>query len=152
VPPLLYALFGTSSTQSVGPMAIISLMTASALAPLAAPGGSLYVILAAQLAALAGAVLLACGLLRIGFLANFFSRPVMNGFTIGSSDRDRTRPVRHLLGAPFPYWHGPARCSAWARSPSCWRRGAGWRPCCSGSAWRRARPASARAWRRCCWC
>jgi SulP family sulfate permease len=38
VPPLLYALFGTSSTQSVGPMAIISLMTASALAPLASPG------------------------------------------------------------------------------------------------------------------
>jgi SulP family sulfate permease len=107
-PPLLYALFGSSSTQSVGPMAIISLMTASALAPLAAPGGSLYVILAAQLAALAGAVLLACGLLRIGFLANFFSRPVMNGFTIGSSIAIALGQCGTLLGAPFPYWHGPS--------------------------------------------
>jgi sulfate permease, SulP family len=107
-PPLLYALFGTSSTQSVGPMAIISLMTASALAPLAAPGGSLYVILAAQLAALAGAVLLACGLLRIGFLANFFSRPVMNGFTLGSAVVIALGQVDTVLGAPMPYWHGPS--------------------------------------------
>lgn len=84
-PPLLYALFGTSSTQSVGPMAIVSLMTASALAPLATPGTGLYGVLAAQLALMSGLVLLACGLLRIGFLANFFSRPVMSGFTIGSA-------------------------------------------------------------------
>jgi SulP family sulfate permease len=84
-PPLLYALFGTSSAQSVGPMAIIALMTASALGPLAAPGSDLYGVLAAQLALLSGAVLLACGLLRVGFLANFFSRPVMSGFTLGSS-------------------------------------------------------------------
>ncbi|WP_206077515.1 SulP family inorganic anion transporter, partial [Massilia sp. HP4] len=85
IPPLLYALFGTSSTQSVGPMAIVSLMTASALAPLATPGTGLYGVLAAQLALMSGLVLLACGLLRIGFLANFFSRPVMSGFTIGSA-------------------------------------------------------------------
>jgi SulP family sulfate permease len=85
VPPLLYALFGSSSAQSVGPMAIISLMTAAALAPLAPAGSGLYLVLAAQLALMAGVVLLACGLLRIGFLANFFSRPVMSGFTIGSA-------------------------------------------------------------------
>lgn len=108
VPPLLYALFGTSSTQSVGPMAIISLMTASALAPLATSGGALYTVLAAQLAALAGAVLLACGLLRIGFLANFFSRPVMNGFTLGSAVVIALGQVDTLLGAPVPYWHGPS--------------------------------------------
>ena len=85
LPPLLYALFGSSMTQSVGPMAIIALMTAAALAPLAAAGSGLYMVLAAQLALLTGVVLLACGLLRIGFLANFFSRPVMSGFTIGSA-------------------------------------------------------------------
>lgn len=84
-PPLLYALFGSSMTQSVGPMAIISLMTGAVLTPLAAPGSGLYGVLAAQLALMAGAVLLLCGLLRIGFLANFFSRPVMSGFTIGSA-------------------------------------------------------------------
>jgi SulP family sulfate permease len=108
LPPLLYALFGTSSSQSVGPMAIISLMTASSLAPLAAPGTALYGTLAGQLALLSGLVLLACGLLRIGFLANFFSRPVMNGFTIGSSLLIAYDQLGTLLGAAPPHWHGPS--------------------------------------------
>ena len=101
VPPVLYALFGTSSTQSVGPMAIISLMTASSLAPLAAAGSALYTVLAAQLALLSGLVLLACGLLRIGFIANFFSRPVMSGFTIGSAIVIALGQVPALLGTPW---------------------------------------------------
>ncbi|MGF6274577.1 SulP family sulfate permease [Massilia sp. UYP11] len=109
-PPLLYALFGTSSTQSVGPMAIVSLMTASALAPLATPGTGLYGVLAAQLALMSGLVLLACGLLRIGFLANFFSRPVMSGFTIGSAIVIAWGQLGALLGGPIaqgatPDWH-----------------------------------------------
>ena len=85
LPPLLYALFGSSMTQSVGPMAIISLMTGAVLTPLAVPGSGLYAVLAGQLALMSGAVLLLCGLLRVGFVANFFSRPVMSGFTIGSA-------------------------------------------------------------------
>lgn len=107
-PPLLYALFGTSSTQSVGPMAIISLMTASTLAPLATPGTALYGVLAAQLAFMSGAVLLACGLLRIGFLANFFSRPVMSGFTIGSAIVIAWGQVRTLLGGELDQPHWPS--------------------------------------------
>jgi len=105
VPPLLYALFGSSMTQSIGPMAITSLMTASVLAPLAAPGSGLHMVLAAQLALLSGAVLLVCGLLRIGFLANFFSRPVMNGFTLGSSIVIALGQGDALLGAAFPHVH-----------------------------------------------
>ena len=124
VPPLLYALFGTSSTQSVGPMAITSLMVASALAPLAAPGSALYGVLAAQLAFLSGAVLLACGLLRIGFVANFFSRPVMSGFTIGSALLIAWGQVRPLLGGALPAPHWPSAALGlgalalllWARS------------------------------------
>lgn len=108
VPPLLYALFGTSSTQSVGPMAIISLMTASALAPLAQAGSALYVTLAAQLALISGAVLLVCGLLRVGFIANFFSRPVMSGFTIGSSIVIALGQLPALLGAALPQVHLPS--------------------------------------------
>jgi SulP family sulfate permease len=108
VPPLLYALCGTSSTQSVGPMAIISLMTASALSSLASPGTALYGMLAAQLAVLSGAVLLACGLLRVGFLANFFSRPVMNGFTLGSAIVISLGQLHALLGAALPHVHGPS--------------------------------------------
>ena len=108
VPPVLYALFGTSNTQSVGPMAIISLMTASSLAPLAAAGTPLYATLAAQLALLSGLVLLACGLLRIGFIANFFSRPVMSGFTIGSSIVIALGQLPALLGASLPSVHLPS--------------------------------------------
>ncbi|MBC7685910.1 MAG: sulfate permease [Bdellovibrionales bacterium] len=98
LPPLLYALFGSSMTQSVGPMAITSLMTATVLAPLALAGTGLYIVLAAQLALIAGAVLLLCGLLRIGFVANFFSRPVMSGFTIGAALVIAWGQVEPLLG------------------------------------------------------
>jgi SulP family sulfate permease len=105
LPPLLYALFGSSMTQSVGPMAIISLMTAAALGPLAPPGSSLYMVLAAQLALMTGVVLLACGLLRIGFLANFFSRPVMSGFTIGSAIVIAWDQLPALVGAELPQGH-----------------------------------------------
>jgi len=108
VPPALYALFGTSSTQSVGPMAIVSLMTASSLAPLAAAGSPLYTMLAAQLALISGVVLLLCGLLRIGFIANFFSRPVMSGFTIGSSVVIALGQLPVLLGARLPDIHLPS--------------------------------------------
>lgn len=108
LPPLLYALFGSSMTQSVGPMAIIALMTAAALGPLAPAGSGLYVVLASQLALMSGAVLLACGLLRIGFLANFFSRPVMSGFTIGSAILIAFGQVPTLLGAALPHWHRPS--------------------------------------------
>ncbi|WP_323141242.1 SulP family inorganic anion transporter [Massilia phyllosphaerae] len=107
-PPLLYALFGTSGAQSVGPMAIIALMTASALGPLAVPGSALYGMLAGQLALLSGAVLLACGLLRVGFLANFFSRPVMSGFTLGSSIAIALGQLDTLLGGAPLAPHGPS--------------------------------------------
>ncbi len=108
LPPLLYALFGSSMTQSVGPMAIISLMTAAALAPLAVAGSGLYVVLAAQLALLSGVVLLVCGLLRIGFLANFFSRPVMSGFTIGSAIVIAYGQLPTLMGGELPRVHLPS--------------------------------------------
>ncbi|MFZ3287068.1 MAG: SulP family inorganic anion transporter, partial [Telluria sp.] len=108
LPPVLYALFGSSMTQSVGPMAIISLMTAAALAPLAGAGSGLYLVLAAQLALLSGAVLLLCGILRIGFLANFFSRPVMSGFTLGAAIVIAQGQLGPLLGADFPRFHAPS--------------------------------------------
>ena len=105
LPPLLYALFGSSMTQSVGPMAITSLMTAAALAPLAVPGTGLYSVLAAQLALMSGAVLLVCGLLRIGFVANFFSRPVMSGFTIGAALLIAWGQLGPLLGGAIDQAH-----------------------------------------------
>jgi sulfate permease, SulP family len=108
LPPIVYSLFGSSMTQSVGPMAIVSLMTGAVLAPLAPAGSGLYSVLAAQLALVCGAVLLACGVLRLGFLANFFSRPVMSGFTVGCALAIAAGQVKPLLGAPLPHWHGPS--------------------------------------------
>jgi SulP family sulfate permease len=108
LPPLVYALFGTSMTQSVGPMAIVSLMTAAIVGQMAPAGSGLYQVLAAQLALVAGAVLLLCGLLRLGFLANFFSRPVMSGFTVGSALLIAWGQLEPLLGAGLPHWHAPS--------------------------------------------
>jgi SulP family sulfate permease len=108
LPPMVYALFGSSMTQSVGPMAIISLMTGAVIAPLAPAGSGLYTVLAAQLALVSGAVLLLCGLLRMGFVANFFSRPVMSGFTVGSAIVIAAGQLKPLLGATFPQWHLPS--------------------------------------------
>ena len=108
LPPLLYALFGSSMTQSVGPMAIVSLMTGAALAPLAVAGSAEYAVLAAQLALLSAAILLLCGALRLGFLANFLSRPVISGFSNGAAILIVLGQVPALLGAQAPHFHGPS--------------------------------------------
>ncbi|NYE60604.1 SulP family sulfate permease [Duganella sp. 1224] len=108
LPPIVYALFGSSMTQSVGPMAIISLMTAAVIAPLAPAGSALAGVLAAQLALVSGAVLLLCGLLRMGFLANFFSRPVMSGFTVGSAIVIAFDQLHTLLGGGLSHVHAPS--------------------------------------------
>ncbi|WP_395407687.1 SulP family inorganic anion transporter [Pseudoduganella sp. UC29_106] len=108
LPPIVYALFGSSMTQSVGPMAIVSLMTGAVVGPLAPAGSGLYQVLAAQLALISGLVLLLCGLLRMGFVANFFSRPVMSGFTVGSAIVIALGQVKPLLGADFPHYHLPS--------------------------------------------
>ena len=81
LPLLIYAIFGTSSTLSVGPFAISSIMTASALAA-AFPDGNLanYLAGAAVLALFSGTFLLLFGLLRLGLLSNFLSFPVVSGF------------------------------------------------------------------------
>ena len=70
-PLVVYALFGTSMTLAVGPVAVASLMTASALTPLAAPGSPEYVALAVQLAMLSGLMLFVFGMLRLGAVAHF---------------------------------------------------------------------------------
>ncbi|NRR29660.1 sulfate permease [Oxalobacteraceae bacterium] len=108
LPPVVYALFGSSMTQSVGPMAIVSLMTAAVIGPLAPAGSSLYGVLAAQLALVSGLMLLVCGALKLGFLANFFSRPVMSGFTFGSAVVIAQGQLPALLGGDFGHIHMPS--------------------------------------------
>ncbi|MDP1686197.1 SulP family inorganic anion transporter, partial [Hydrogenophaga sp.] len=79
-PLLLYAVFGTSRVRAVGPVAVVSLMTAAAIGQHAVAGTPAYWAVAITLAFLSGLLLLAMGLLRLGFLANFLSHPVISGF------------------------------------------------------------------------
>jgi SulP family sulfate permease len=108
LPAIAYALFGSSMVQSVGPMAITSLMTGTALAALAPPGSALSVVLAGQLALIAGVVLFLCGMLRLGFLAGFLSRPVMSGFITGASLLITGGQIEPLLGGPLAASHLPS--------------------------------------------
>jgi sulfate permease, SulP family len=98
LPLIAYALFGTSRTLAVGPVAVVSLMTAAAVAPLAATGTAEYVTAAITLAFLSGLVLLAMAVLRLGFLANFLSHPVISGFITASGLLIAASQLKHILG------------------------------------------------------
>ena len=84
-PLLLYAMLGTSRVLAVGPVAVVSLMTATAIGEHAAVGSPHYWAVAITLAFMSGAMLLVMGLLRLGFLANFLSHPVISGFITASA-------------------------------------------------------------------
>ena len=100
LPALLYAVFGSSMVQSVGPMGITSLMTGTALAALAPVDPAQKVLLAALMAGMVGVALLVCGVLRLGVLANFLSRPVLAGFTTGAAIMIGVGQFNLLLGTP----------------------------------------------------
>ncbi|WP_281968713.1 SulP family inorganic anion transporter [Roseovarius nanhaiticus] len=97
-PILLYAIFGTSRALAVGPVAVVSLMTAAALGQVAEQGSVGYAAAALTLAALSGAILLVMGLFRLGFLANFLSHPVIAGFITASGILIAISQLRHILG------------------------------------------------------
>ena len=97
-PILLYAVFGTSRALAVGPVAVVSLLTASAIGQVVEPGTASYAAAALTLAFLSGAILLALGLLRLGFLANFLSHPVIAGFITASGVLIATSQLKHVLG------------------------------------------------------
>ncbi|MCW8157381.1 sulfate permease [Stutzerimonas stutzeri] len=98
LPLIAYTLFGTSRTLAVGPVAVVSLMTAAALGPLFAAGSAEYVGAAMLLAMLSGAVLLIMAVLRLGFMANFLSHPVISGFISASGILIALGQLKHILG------------------------------------------------------
>lgn len=81
LPPVVAALFGSSRQLATGPVAIVSLMTAAALEPIAVTGSPAYIKLALFLALLVGGIQFFLGLFRLGFIVNFLSYPVIVGFT-----------------------------------------------------------------------
>ena len=97
-PIVLYAIFGTSRALAVGPVAVVSLMTAAAVGNIAQSGTAGYVTAGLTLAFLSGAMLLALGLFRLGFLANFLSHPVIAGFITASGILIAASQLRHILG------------------------------------------------------
>lgn len=98
MPLVLYAIFGTSRTLAVGPVAVVSLMTASAAGAVAAQGTAEYLEAAITLAMLSGVMLAILGLLRAGFLANLLSHPVISGFITASGILIATSQLKHILG------------------------------------------------------
>lgn len=98
LPLLLYSLFGSSRGLSVGPVAVLSLMTAVSLGKLGLVPGEQYLLAALTLAFLTGLFLLLLGVFRLGFLANFMSHPVVSGFITASAIIIILSQVQHLLG------------------------------------------------------
>ncbi|WP_417692906.1 SulP family inorganic anion transporter [Roseibium sp.] len=100
VPILLYSVFGTSRSLAVGPVAVVSLLTATAVGQVAAQGTAGYAVAALTLALLSGGFLVTLGLFRLGFLANFLSHPVIAGFITASGLLIAASQLKHILGIP----------------------------------------------------
>ena len=100
LPLVVYAIFGTSRTLSVGPVAVVSLMTAAAISSLHLESQAEYVTAAITLAFLSGIMLVAMGIFRLGFLANFLSHPVIAGFITASGLLIATSQLKHIFGVP----------------------------------------------------
>lgn len=98
LPLVAYAVFGTSRALAVGPVAVVSLMTAAAVGNLALQGTAEYAIAAITLAFISGLFLLVMGIFRLGFLANFLSHPVIAGFITASGVLIATSQLKHLFG------------------------------------------------------
>lgn len=98
LPILAYTIFGTSRTLAVGPVAVISLMTLAAAGTVAPPGTPEFIAAALVLALLSGLILVLMGVLKLGFLANLLSHPVVSGFITASGIIIATGQAKSILG------------------------------------------------------
>ncbi len=105
VPLAAYALFGTSRQLAVGPVAMVSLMVAGGVGALASGGTERYLALAAALALMVGVLQLGMGLLRLGFLVDYLSHPVVAGFSSAAALIIGASQLKHALGIAIPRSH-----------------------------------------------
>ena len=98
LPLVAYAIFGTSRALAVGPVAVVSLMTAAAIGNLGLTTPAEIALAAGTLAFISGVILTVMGVLRLGFLANFLSHPVIAGFITASGVLIATSQLKHILG------------------------------------------------------
>ncbi|MCA1751043.1 MAG: solute carrier family 26 protein [Flavobacteriales bacterium] len=102
VPLLIYAIFGTSRQLAVGPVAMVSLLTAAGIGSLEPSGPEQYLLYALTLAFLVGLIQAGMGLLRLGFVVNFLSHPVISGFTSAAAIIIGLSQVKHLFRIDLP--------------------------------------------------
>jgi len=105
VPLILYAIFGTSRQLAVGPVAMVSLLTAAGIGAVAEAGTETYIALAIALALFVGLIQFLLGAFRLGFLVNFLSHPVISGFTSAAALIIGLSQLKHLLGVNIERSH-----------------------------------------------
>jgi SulP family sulfate permease len=98
LPLVAYTIFGTSRTLAVGPVAVVSLMTAAAIGNMAVQGTEQYLTAAIALAFISGAMLVLMGIFKLGLFANFLSHPVISGFITASGLIIAASQLKHILG------------------------------------------------------
>lgn len=101
LPVVVAALWGSSNQLATGPVAVVSLLTATALIPFASPGSGEYIALAIALAFLVGIIQLSMGLLHMGALVSFISHPVIVGFTNAAALIIGLSQLNKILGVPI---------------------------------------------------
>ena len=101
VPQIVYAVLGTSRQLAVGPVAMDSLLVAAGLGTLSIVDPSQYIQMAILLALLMGAIQFSLGLFKMGFIVDFLSKPVINGFTSASAIIIGLSQIKHLIGIPI---------------------------------------------------
>ena len=101
LPVAVAALWGSSNQLGTGPVAVVSLLTASSLAVFAAPGSADFVALAIMLSLLVGLIQLALGVFKLGVIVNFLSHPVIVGFTNAAALIIALSQVSKLFGVPM---------------------------------------------------
>ena len=105
LPLIIYAIMGTSRQLAVGPVAMVSLLTAAGIGVLAEGGTEAYITLAIMLAFMVGTIQFLLGLFRLGFLVNFLSHPVISGFTSAAALIIGLSQLKHLLGIEIARTH-----------------------------------------------
>ncbi len=95
-----YALFGSSRQLFVGPSSTVAVLAAATVAPIAANGGDAYIALIATLSILVGLLYVFFGLCRLGFVARFFAKPVLDGFIIGLGIFIAVGQLHKVVGLP----------------------------------------------------
>lgn len=105
IPLIIYAILGTSRQLAVGPVAMVSLLTAAGIGAIAEGGTEMYISLAIALAFFVGAIQFLLGAFRLGFLVNFLSHPVISGFTSAAALIIGLSQLKHLLGIDLARSH-----------------------------------------------